>query len=143
LKKTGLQAPAPAARPLDAGVILLPFLLLGFILARFLAPVFKLLPACTFRSVVGIPCPSCGATRAGLALAHGELFSALLDNPFFVIGIAVLSVWSFMRTAKWWSGKGREDKALNFNITRRQRLKRAVMAAIILNWIYLIVHAAT
>jgi hypothetical protein len=37
---------------------------------------------CLFRRTVGLPCPSCGLTRAFLSLARGELGTAFAFHPF-------------------------------------------------------------
>jgi hypothetical protein len=48
-------------------------------------------PACPFRSITGIPCPSCGTTRAAVALLNGRLGDALVVNPLATAGgLAVL-----------------------------------------------------
>lgn len=148
--KAGLPAPGQASRPFDVNVALLPFLLFGFLLARFAAPLFKLLPACTFRQVTGVPCPSCGATRAGLALAQGDLMIALSYNPLLVISLGILFGWSVYRVFEIWSGKavsrglakmmikifGAHFDGAKFRM--RQRLRWLAIGAIALNWIYLI-----
>ncbi len=51
---------------------------------------------CLFKAATGLPCPSCGSTRAVLALMAGNAHEALLLNPFgFVIAIVMLlaPVW--------------------------------------------------
>jgi hypothetical protein len=35
---------------------------------------------CLFRRVTGLPCPSCGMTRAFVALGHGNLHAAVYSN---------------------------------------------------------------
>jgi hypothetical protein len=45
--------------------------------------------ACPLRTLTGIPCPLCGATRAVVALAHGDVFQSLRFNP---VGIVVVLV---------------------------------------------------
>ena len=149
--KVSLPAPVQASRSFDVSVIILPFLLLGFLLARFAAPLFKLLPACTFRQVIGVPCPSCGATRAGLALAQGDLMVALSYNPLVVISLGILFGWSMYRVFEVWSGKSISRRlsekmakilSAHFGSAKfrmRQRLRWLAIGAIILNWIYLIV----
>jgi hypothetical protein len=149
--KVSFPAPAQASRPLDVSVAILPFFLFGFWLARFAAPLFKLLPACIFRQVTGVPCPSCGATRAGLALAQGDLMIALSYNPLLVISLGILFGWSMFCVFERWSGKavfGRFSKMMaenfgehfgNAKFMMRQRLRWLVIGAIVLNWIYLIV----
>lgn len=39
------------------------------------------IPACPFYSNFGIMCPSCGSTRATIALLHGDIISSILYNP--------------------------------------------------------------
>jgi hypothetical protein len=128
------KTPASAARPFDASFLILPLFLLGFLLARFAAPIFALLPSCTFRAAVGLPCPSCGATRAGLALARGELLTAFAYNPLFVVGLGILLLWSVWQMLERGLGK-----TIKFEILPRRRLRGLVSGMIILNWLYLIV----
>ena len=42
-------------------------------------------PRCWFRCLTGLPCPTCGATRCALALTHGDLLSALRQNPLMFV----------------------------------------------------------
>ena len=46
--------------------------------------------ACPLRRLTGMACPTCGATRASLALLSGDGALALALNPFFVLGLAAL-----------------------------------------------------
>ena len=48
------------------------------------------LVACPLRSLTGIACPGCGATRAGIALLSGDFADALAKNPFLVLALATL-----------------------------------------------------
>jgi hypothetical protein len=151
--KASLSAPAQSSRPFDVSAVILPFFLFSFLLARFAAPLFKLLPACTFRQVTGVPCPSCGATRAGLALARGDLLVALSYNPLLVISLGILFGWSVYRVFEIWSGKSVSGRPLKMaaktfgtysesaKFTTRQRRRWLAIGAIVLNWLYLIVTA--
>jgi len=135
-----LKTPDSTSRPLDVSIIVLPFFLLGFLLARYATPVFALLPACAFRAAFGFPCPGCGATRAGLALAQGELLAALAYHPLFVVCIGVLSLWS----AKGWLEKlsGKEiGKAFAGKIQKKllRWLRWLAISAMVFNWLYLII----
>lgn len=155
-----LKTPNAIRRPLEASVVVLPLFLLGFLLARFAAPIFTLLPVCTFRAAVGFPCPSCGMTRAGLALAQGEFFQAFAYHPLLVISIGILSLWS---VGQWLEILGQKNFiALCLNQIQRKILhvysrneishgssssptqsknwlRWLVMSAIGLNWLYLII----
>jgi hypothetical protein len=46
--------------------------------------------ACPLRSLTGIACPGCGATRTCFALLRGDLAMALALNPFLVLALAAL-----------------------------------------------------
>jgi hypothetical protein len=41
--------------------------------------------ACLIYSFIGVPCPSCGMTRAFLSLFRGDLSAALSNHPLFII----------------------------------------------------------
>ncbi len=44
-------------------------------------PVLSLMPACAFKMLTGIPCPTCGATRSVVALARGDVTASFIMNP--------------------------------------------------------------
>ena len=63
-----------------------------------------LLRPCIFRSLTGIPCPTCGTTRAATAFLQGDLLAAFAANPLaavtglvFVAGAPLAVVWAFSR----------------------------------------------
>jgi len=63
-----------------------------------------LLRPCVFRSLTGIPCPTCGTTRAATAFLDGHLIAAFAANPLaaamgllFVVGAPLASVWAVAR----------------------------------------------
>lgn len=49
-------------------------------------------PGCPFRTLTGLDCPGCGATRAVYALTQGDLGVALDHNLFAVALLPVLAV---------------------------------------------------
>jgi hypothetical protein len=61
-------------------------------------------PACPFRAITGIPCPTCGTTHAALALLNGRLGEALAINPLataaglaFLLGGLLAPAWVTLR----------------------------------------------
>ena len=70
------------------------------LLAPFGPMLAGLLWACPFKEMTGWPCPSCGVTRAALALARFDLFGALTRFPLqtlswigFIGGGLLSSAW--------------------------------------------------
>jgi hypothetical protein len=53
------------------------------------------MPPCPLRTLTGVPCPFCGATRGTIALLHGDLLHSLVLNPGVVLAVAalVLLLW--------------------------------------------------
>ena len=52
---------------------------------------------CLFRNATGLPCPTCGSTRAALAVADGRLLEAVVLNPLMAIAVLVGVVWLTVR----------------------------------------------
>jgi hypothetical protein len=45
---------------------------------------------CIFKKIAGIPCPSCGSTRAMLLLARGDVYGSLMMNPLAMLSAAIM-----------------------------------------------------
>ncbi|RZJ68509.1 MAG: DUF2752 domain-containing protein [Flavobacterium sp.] len=51
---------------------------------------------CIFKHITGIPCPSCGSTRAVKALLHGDIIGSLGLNPIGLLLsllMLIIPVW--------------------------------------------------
>lgn len=96
-------------RPLTVAERQLAFVWGGLVLAvialkplwMFVAPYLR---PCVFRSITGVPCPTCGATRGAMALLDGRWLDGLAFNPLvataatvFVVGGVVAPVWAWRR----------------------------------------------
>ena len=67
------------------------------LLIAFLFPIERYpLGYCVFLHLTGIPCPTCGFTRAFGAFAHGNFAKGIMDCPFaFLIFSATVFVFAY------------------------------------------------
>ena len=89
---------------------------------------------CLLKSTTGVPCPTCGTTRAFLSLSRGDVLGAWRMNPLVM---TVLLLWVldivirvvFARRLRW-------------NLSRRQRRVAWLggVVLLLLNWAYVIVY---
>ena len=68
-------------------------------------------PACAFRAITGVPCPTCGGTRALLALARLDLGAALAWNPLVTLLVAVFFLGGLVALVRALRGQGIPDGA--------------------------------
>ncbi|MBI4911540.1 MAG: DUF2752 domain-containing protein [Acidobacteria bacterium] len=71
------------------------------------------LETCLFHRVTGRPCPTCGGTRALVALAGGSVLEALGNNPLVTLllgaggGLMLLRAFSGRRLSLQFEGRER------------------------------------
>jgi hypothetical protein len=99
-----------------------------------IAPVLR---PCVFRSLFGIPCPTCGTTRAATYFLDGDLIAAFAANPLaaaagllFVVGAPLATLWAI---ARW------PVPVLPTPLPSWIRVGAAALVAI--NWLYIIATA--
>lgn len=123
---------------IEFGIVYGTIALCALVAGRVL-PVFDLLPSCMFRSAVGIPCPTCGATRSLVHLAHGDLPGAIAQNPLFAAGLLAALVWMAVSTALILLRSPRF--ALVPTWSEGTLIRLAAVVLFLLNWAYLLVAA--
>lgn len=107
---------------------------LGFAVARF-APGLALGFGCPFRALTGVPCATCGMTRAFVRLAHGQLAGALAASPLGALLAG--GSWLFAAAAALRLAAGVPWPALPPAAPRR--LAVAALLALLANWAWLVV----
>ncbi len=122
-------------------VCLAGYLWLAYTLVPFGGSVEAHPGVCMIKQVTGVPCPSCGTTRAVAELFHGHVLSSLRWNPFGII-VALIMVVSPI-----WIGidllRGTDSLFRAYGATERfigRRWPAIVLGGLVLaNWIWNIV----
>jgi hypothetical protein len=96
-------------------------------------------PRCAFHDLTGLPCVTCGMTRAAIQFFQGHLLSALEWNPLVFValcGVAIFNGYAlFVLLAR----------APRFRIALQSRNEKRsariiIIAALLSNWGYLLAH---
>jgi hypothetical protein len=106
------------------------------VIVRLLGPPERLpIPLCVFKLLTGMPCPTCGGTRALYCLARFDLAGAVAMNPLasalaFCVGLWAVSDLLLL-------ARGRSLRlGLAPSLLGAARVAAVVVAAA--NWVYLI-----
>jgi hypothetical protein len=92
---------------------------------------------CPFREMTGLPCPTCGATRAGLELLAGHVLLAFRMNPpAAALLLAVVPYLAYALTVSWL-----DLPRLRLRFSPRDWLlcRGAAAAVVVATWAFLIV----
>jgi hypothetical protein len=108
-------------------------LALGQVSSQFEIPV----PLCLFKHITGIPCPTCGGTRAVKALGHGAVLAALRWNP--MVAIAALAAIPVLAYAAYVVLFRSQRLRLAFAPADQRLLRVAAWIAILANWAFLVI----
>jgi hypothetical protein len=123
------------ARPLGVALaLLLPAV--AWWLRRFPEAPGELFHPCLMQRVAGLPCPTCGTTRALVALAHGQTPAALAASPLATLTVLGLGLWAL--AALVLTAAPRLRRRVEASPGEGRRL--LVVAAILLvaNWLWLL-----
>lgn len=96
-------------------------------------------PRCAFFAVTGLPCVTCGATRAAIAFLHGDFLTALKWNPLAfsaLCGLAALDLYAVIVLV----GRTPRLRLVDWVAAEKTAARIAVISLLALNWIYLLAH---
>ena len=117
-------------------IILTVSFVLGKLIKAYLPKEFFFCPS---RVIFGIPCPACGSGGATKALLDFKFIEAFKYNPFFLLGLFALFVWSAMVAISYSIGKPLEKWGID---KKRKSIQRyGLIFFILASWIYQIIRA--
>lgn len=87
-------------------------------------------PSCTLRRATGLPCATCGGTRAALRLLHGDLLGALQLNPLATLISVGVPAWLILA----WIRRG--TPLIRWTRARWLWATLALVVVVAANWIY-------
>lgn len=90
---------------------------------------------CVFKLATGLPCLSCGSTRALGRLVHGDVAGAFAMNPLAAAGMLALLPWA---GADLLLLTRRKAFALELGPAAARAARIAAVAAVLVNWAYLV-----
>lgn len=95
------------------------------------------MPQCAFHALTGLPCPTCGATRAALQLLHGHFVASFLYNPLAFLAFCSVVIFDLYAIVVL-TARARRCRFQLFS-PREKRCWRALALGLIAgNWLYLL-----
>jgi hypothetical protein len=100
-----------------------------------LAPIAaRFAPSCLWHAWTGLPCPTCGATRAVVRLSHLDWGGALEFNPLVTLAVVGFVIGGLLAPA--WVGLGGRVPAPASR--PRPAILAVVLVALAANWVWLV-----
>ncbi len=96
-------------------------------------------PECLFHKLTGVPCVTCGATRAAIQFLHGNFIAAWTWNPLVTVALIGIAAFNAYAVAVLLFGLPRL-RLKPLSPSGRNTLRIAMFAALLANWGYVIVH---
>jgi hypothetical protein len=90
---------------------------------------------CVFKGLTGLPCPSCGSTRALGRLFALDLAGALSMNPLTTVGAFALAAWAVVDLLLL---AGRRALAIEIRPRLAFMLRVVAVVLVLANWIFLL-----
>lgn len=92
------------------------------------------LTLCVFKGLTGLPCPTCGSTRALARLFGLDFAAALAMNPFTTLAAVVVAAWALADLVLLPS-----RRSLDVSVSPRLApvLRVGALVLFLANWVYL------
>ena len=97
-------------------------------------------PSCLFHDVTGLPCVTCGATRATTEFLHGRFLAALEWNPLVFAILCAMVALNLYAAAVLFARVPRV-RLIQFTPSEKKTARIMLIAAAVSNWIYLLSHS--
>ena len=94
-------------------------------------------PQCPFLAMTGLPCLTCGATRATFAFVRGDFLSALSWNPLAFLALMGVAVFDLYAAVVLLSRSAR-PRVVDWTRIEKNVVRIAIVCALLANWIYLL-----
>ncbi len=95
-------------------------------------------PQCAFHAITGLPCVTCGATRAALQFFHGHFGAAFAYNPLAFVTYCGLILFNLYAAVVWLTGAPRL-RVTDFSFEQKRLIRGAIIALLAANWAYLLI----
>jgi hypothetical protein len=93
-------------------------------------------PRCGLRTLTGIPCPLCGATRSLVAWSHGDVAAAFALNPLVSAAVLGAGIWLCLEGSGLWRRAGWSHGFGTYFQGRSWRVLAVTL--VVANWFYLL-----
>ncbi len=100
--------------------------------APFAQTIARSFPPCPFHWLTGLPCATCGGTRALLALSKFDLSAAVVWNPLVAVAAIVFAAGGLVAFSM--AALGRDVRVPNPTLG----LRVAIGLALVSNWAFLV-----
>jgi hypothetical protein len=99
-------------------------------------------PRCLFHDLTGLPCLTCGATRATVEFLHGRWWAALKWNPLVFTILCAVTLFNAYAIAVL-TMRAPRLRLRQFRSSEKKGAVVVLITAVALNWIYLLSHWGT
>ena len=96
-------------------------------------------PQCPFLAMTGLPCMTCGATRATITFLHANFLQAFSWNPLAFLALCGVAAFDLYAVVVLLS-RGPRLRLVDWTKTEKNVFRIVIVCALLLNWMYLLAH---